>query len=390
MSVESMPTGAVRARAARQARVRRITAVLVCFTGLPTLLAILYYGTWASDQYLSVSAFKVESADDGGIAGMTSLLGALPVSGAGTDALVVRDYILSRDMMAHLSAEHGWQEHVADTSLDWWSRLAKGSGSEAVYEDYLNRVNVIHDSQSNLLTLEVRAYSAAKARAMAEAVLSASEGMVNQISERLRSDQIQFAQAEVDKAEARFAKARENVLTLQTEGAEFDPAASAAALMQVRTGLEVELAKLRAERDALAKDMRPDAPKMRALNQRVQSLAAQVAAQRRRLVQSGKSSGSSDARAPGLNHKIAKFERALIEKEFAQQALQSAVTSLEMARVEATRQHRYLVTIARPSEPDMPTHPRRAWGIFTVFILSLIATGIGTIVVAAIREHARL
>lgn len=382
MSTESIPTGAIRARAMRRTRARRLLLRLVLCVGLPTLVAAFYYGLWASNQYRSVSVFTVETADGQVATGFETLLGALPTSGATRDILVVRDYILSRDMLAHLSAEHGWLEHFRDPARDAWSRLSASATSEDIYEDYLDRVRVVHDTQSNTLTLQVRAYSAEKAQELARAILVASERMVNDLSNRVRTDQIRFAEEQVEKAEGRYAKARDAVLALQSQGAEINPLESATATMGIRAELEAELAKARAELDTARAVMRPDAPKVQELQARVRSLSRQVEAQRHRLVDSDDQNG--------LNEQISRFEPFMLEKEFAQRALQSATASLELARVEAARQHRYLVTVAAPSMPDHATHPRRFWGVLTVFVLSLLVTAIGGVVVASIREHAKL
>jgi capsular polysaccharide transport system permease protein len=382
MSTESIPTGAIRARAMRRTRARRLLLKLALCVGLPTLVAAFYYGAWASNQYQSVSVFTVESADGKVMTGFETLLGALPTSGATRDILVVRDYILSRDMLAHLISEHGWLEHFRDEQRDGWSRLSARASSEEIYDDYQGRVHVAHDTQSNTLSLEVRAYSAEKAQQLASAILLASEHMVNRLSERVRSDQIRFAEREVAKAEERYAKARDAVLALQSQGAEINPVESASALLGLRAELEAELAKARAELDTARAVMRPDAPKVMELQARVRSLSRQVEAQRDRLVD-GK-------HHDGLHQQISRFEPLMLEKEFAQHALQSTTASLELARVEAARQHRYLVTVAAPSLPDHATHPRRLWGVLTVFVLSLLVTAIGGIVIASIREHAKL
>lgn len=382
MSTESIPTGAIRARAMRRTRARLLLLKLVVCVGLPTLVAAFYYGAWASNQYQSVSVFTVETADGQVATGFETLLGALPTSGATRDILVVRDYILSRDMLGHLIAEHGWLEHFRDPQRDGWSRLSASASSEEIYDDYLDRVRVVHDTQSNTLSLEVRAYSAEKAQELANALLVASEHMVNRMSERVRMDQIRFGEREVAKAEQRYTKARDAVLALQSQGAEINPVESASAFMGIRAELETELAKARAELDTVRAVMRPDTPKVLELQERVRSLSRQVEIQRRRLVDTKDEDG--------LNQQISRFEPLMLEKEFAQRALHSTTASLELARVEAARQHRYLVTIAAPSLPNHATHPRRFWGVLTVFVLSLLVTAIGGVLIASVREHAKL
>ena len=92
----------------------------------------------------------------------------------------------------------------------------------------------------------------------------------------------------------------------------------------------------------------------------------------------------------GLSNSMAHFDAAMVEKEFAQSAYQSALTSLEMARSEASRQHRYLATIAKPSVPNAETHPKRVRGVVTVVLLSAMLLGIVMLLVEAVREHARI
>jgi capsule polysaccharide export protein KpsE/RkpR len=46
--------------------------------------------------------------------------------------------------------------------------------------------------------------------------------------------------------------------------------------------------------------------------------------------------------------------------------------------------------IARPSEPDEATHPRVWIAVLTVFVLSFALLGIGTLLLASVREHANL
>jgi capsule polysaccharide export protein KpsE/RkpR len=48
-----------------------------------------------------------------------------------------------------------------------------------------------------------------------------------------------------------------------------------------------------------------------------------------------------------------------------------------------------VVQVAQPSRPTESTYPRRAHGILTVFFVSLALFGIGSLLIAAIREHAQ-
>ena len=84
------------------------------------------------------------------------------------------------------------------------------------------------------------------------------------------------------------------------------------------------------------------------------------------------------------------LESALLEKAIAEKEYQAAVSSLSAAKMEAARQSRYLATIAAPSSPDSATHPKRVLGVVTVLFAALALFGIVSLLIAAVREHARV
>ncbi len=372
--------------AMRQLRRRRAWKLVLKFALgvlLPTALAGTYYWGFASDLYESTSMFTIQSADGRSGVALDSLLGAIPAtSPAARDTLAVRDHILSRDMLSKLDAAYGFSEHYQQENYDWLARLPKDASFEDAYDYYLSRLAVDYDSTSGVLTVKVKAFSPDAAVKFTDGVLHYSEEMVNQLSERSRRDQTKYALSELKQAEERLSEARQRVLALQGERAEFNPQQSAEEALSIRGQLKADLARVRAELSQARAYMAPTAPKVIALQQQAASLAAQVSNESRRLVNPGGERG--------LNESIASFEDAMIEKEFAQSAYQSALTSLEIARNEAVRQHRYLARIAQPSTPDEATYPRRFLGTLTVLILSLALVGISSLLLAAVREHAKI
>jgi capsular polysaccharide transport system permease protein len=186
----------------------------------------------------------------------------------------------------------------------------------------------------------------------------------------------------VKKAEQRLTAAREAVVVLQQKHEDFNPLQTATATMTVRMQLEGELAKARAELMQLKSYMNDAAPQVQAATEKVRSLSAQVAGESKRLVDPSK--------PKGLNTSLADFEGAMVEKEFAQKAYESAMATLELARADADRQHRYVAGIATPSLPDESTYPLRIRSVLTALVLTLLIWGVGTMLVATVREHARL
>lgn len=379
MSVANVGEKAATARDLRKRRQRRTVLRLGVGVVLPTLLAAVYYGLIAAPEFESISAFTVRSADGGGGMGLEFFIASVPGSSAGADAMLAQEYILSRDMLAKLESDNDFVAHYRDHG-DFASRLGSDADAEERFEYYSEHVSVEHDSTSGVITLAVRAYSAAKAAELNEAMLRAAEALVNELNERSRRDRIDLAQRQLAAEETRLVAARAALVAFQAEHDEINPLESAAAVLTVRSQLEGELASARAELIALRRTLQPNAPEVLSLRGRITALQAQVDSQTARL-----SNGET-----GFAATIAAFEPLMVEKEFAQQAYQSALAALEMARVEADRQNRYVVSVARPSVPDAPTHPDEVRGVLTVTVICFMLLGVGSLLLASVREHANL
>lgn len=369
------------ALAMRKKRSRRLLLRLAIFVILPTALSALYFGVLASNQYESITSFSVQSSDSRPMLGVEGLLAGLG-SGGRNDVLTVRDFVLSRDMLRRLDKEHAFIKHYKDPRQDWFSRLSPNAGFEAAYEYYSHKVYAEHDSASGSITIKVRAFDAASAQIFATSIVAYAEEMVNKLSERERRDRTAYAESDIKRAEARLSDARKRLVALQKEHSDFSPLQTATSTMEIRTKIEAELARARAELMQRKSYMQDDAPQVLAAEAVVNSLSAQVSNENRRLVDPRKEET--------LGSTLADFEAAMVEKEFSQKAYQSAMVNLEAARADADRQHRYLAVVAAPSSPDSSTYPHRGRSILTAFILSFLLMGVGSLVSAAIREHARL
>jgi len=365
----------------RKMRTRRIVTRLALAVGLPTLLAALWYGVFVTPRYQSVTTFTIQSADGAPIGGALQMLMSSVPGTAGRDVMLVQEYVRSRDMLRLLIAEHDYVAVYSTQDADFVSRLGSDDGFEAIYEYYLEHVSIDHDSASGVLTLRVQAFDNAAAHAIGQAILNASEQMVNRLSEAARTDRIQLSQAEMERAETRLSAARQQLRQLQAEHGDLNPRASAEAVLEIRSRIEGELAIARADLSTLRATSPRTSPEVTAARRRVSALQTQVDEQSARLT-----SGDDE----GISSELAAFEPVMIEKEFAQRAYESALTSLELARVDASRQHRYLVRISGPSRPDQPAFPNFWYSILTVLVISFSLLGVGTMLIASVREHANV
>ena len=368
----------------RRMRTKRIALRLFIAVGLPTLAAALWYGVFVTPRYESVTTFTIQSADGPRVSGALQMLMSNVGGSASRDVMLVQEFVRSRDMLHLLIDEHDYVAVYARQDADFVSRLGTDAGFEEVYGYYLEHVSVDHDSASGVLTLRVQAFDREAAQALGQAILDASEQMVNRLSESARSDRIELAQAELERTETRLARARQALLRLQAEHGDLNPRASAAAILEVRSRIEGELAIARANVSTLSATSPRTSPEVTAARRRVTALQRQVDEQNARLTTAG---GSDEE---GISADLAAFEPVVIEKEFAQRAYQSALTALELARVDASRQHRYLVRISGPSQPDEPAFPNFWYSVLTVLVLSFALLGVGTMLIASVREHANV
>jgi len=78
----------------------------------------------------------------------------------------------------------------------------------------------------------------------------------------------------------------------------------------------------------------------------------------------------------------------MLEREFSERALMTALGAVEMARIEAQRQHVYIERVAEPSRPDRPAYPLRVVWCLAILAISYMAFRIGKALVDDARRHA--
>jgi capsular polysaccharide transport system permease protein len=354
-------------------------ALFLTIVAAPTLLAAVYFGLIASDVYVSESRFVVRTTERQMPTGLGVLLQGAGISRSLDDTYSVHEYILSRDALQTLQGQLDVRKIYAREHIDVFSRFP-GLISDNSFEDFLEyyrrRVDVHLDSSSPISTLIVRAYTAEDARQLNDSLLVMSENLINKVNERARKDLIQFAAQEVAAAEERAREATLAVSAYRNRKAVVDPERQSGLQLQQVSKLQDELIGTRAQISQVSSISR-SSTQIPALEARARSLEAAIAAEMAKIT------GGRDS----LTSKAPDYDRYAIERAFAEKQLGAALASLEQARNEAQRKQLYLERIVQPNKPDVPIEPRRLRSVATAFILSLVAWGIMTILIAGVREH---
>ena len=346
---------------------------------LPTFLSVLYFGIFASDVYVSESQFVVRSPDKPSTSGLGILLKSSGFANAGDEIYAAQSYVLSRDALQALNKDQAFAKAYGASSisiLDRYNPTGMKSGFEDLYKYYENKVEVEHDTTSSIVTLKMRAYTSQDARRFNERLLQMAEATVNKLNTRGRQDLIRFAQAEVEEAQKKAQDAALALSAYRNQQGVVDPEKQATIQLQMISKLQDELIAARTQLLEL-RSLAPQNPQIGALETRVAGITAEIADQTS-LVAGGARSLSSQA---------AQYQRLLLDNQFAEKQLASAMVSLEDARNEARRKQAYVERIVEPNMPDDPLEPRRWRGIFSTLILGLVAWGILSMLLAGMLEH---
>lgn len=362
-------------------RLGRMNRLFVGTVIVPTALGTLYFGFIAQDVYVSESHIVVRSPQHQTVGGIGTLLQGTAFSQGSDDVYSVQDFLSSRDVLQRLEARFHLKRSFGAASIERLSRFPALDGDDSFeallryYHDHV--VSIDLDTTSSILTLTVRAFSAVEAYEINEALLEMSEDFVNKLNERARKDLIQFASVDVDIAER---SARTAVLALsdfRNAKSVFDPVKQSGLQLEQVGRLREQLIATRkeiADIDAVAKDN----PQIPLLQNRARVLEADIEAEMAKV--------AGDRHS--LSSKSAEYEGVVLERDFAVKRLEIALGSLAQARENAMKQQLYLERIAQPNRPDIAIEPRRIRDILATLFISLIAWGILSLLVTAVKEHA--
>jgi capsular polysaccharide transport system permease protein len=286
---------------------------------------------------------------------------------------------MSRDAVADLSAAHDRRAMLDRPGADFIARYPRPFESrsfESLYKNYKRFVTVGYDSQTGISTLRVKAFRAADAQEIADTLLMDGEALINRLNDRAMADAVTQAGRRVAEAREQSAEAETMLTAFRNHERVIDPDRASVVDLDLAGKLQGQISTLRAERAGLAASA-PESPQLPVLDRRIGAYEAQLEAERTR------GAGQADSLAP----KIGEYERLTLERDIAVKSLESAVASLEAARVEARSKQLYLERVVPPNIPDRAEQPRRLTSVLTVLISALVAYAIISLVSAGFREH---
>ena len=363
----------------RRRRLALLLVKLAFFVGLPTFLVGHYYYQTASDMYETKSEFVIQKSESTGGAGIGGLF-----SGTGfatsQDSITVQGYLTSREAMRRLNADHGFIAHFQNTEIDEIQRLAEDATEEDAYKLYKKRVTVGFDPTEGIIRLDVVAASAAQSTAFNNALISYAEERVDNLSQRVREDQMAGAFESFERAERDMFQAQSRVLELQQRRGVLSAEVEISAQMSLISSMELERETKSLDLAEIMANPRPNKTRASILTAEISRLDTRIAELRANMTESTDTTESL-ARITG--------ELRVAEADLAnrQLMLQTALQQMETARIEANRQVRYLSLGVAPIASDTATYPRRLENTILGFVIFLSLYILVSLTVSILREQ---
>ncbi len=348
------------------------------FVLLPFLLSSIYFGFIASDRYVGEAKVIVKQADSNNNSEFGIALLGVGMSSGKQDAQLVRQFVLSLDMLHQLDKSLSLREHYQSNDIDILSRLWQWESQEDFLEYYRKHVSVNYDELSGTLAIRAQAFTPEFAQQIVKALLAQSELYINQIGHQLATEQVNFVKNELDRATEHLRKSKQQILEFQEKYQLFSPEQESGAKLTMVNELEAQLTRNKTELNNLRSYMNETSADIVALNAKIDALETQLLIERSKLV-GDKSNNFSDVNA--------KHADLLLDLGFATDLYKGSLLSLEQARIEAYRKLKYLVVVDSPNLAEEAEFPKRLYNIMSTLVILSLLYGAMKIIWATIREH---
>jgi capsular polysaccharide transport system permease protein len=348
---------------------------------LPAAAAAAYYFLVAADQYVAEFRFGLRSAEP-----VRADPGALLQQGTaplqiGLDSYVVVQYIASRAIVDDLDKGLDLRGMFSVRAADWLARLHLPAPIEELVGYWRAQVDAFFDATNGTIVVRARAFTAHDALTLAQAILASSERLVNGLSARARRDALRNSEQEVQQAERRLTAALARLRDYRDKEGLIDPHKAADANAALSGRLRDDLVRAGTELSTLKQYMRDDAPALKILEARMETLKAQQSAVE------GEATDTETTRSQALSRKMGSYEELEGERRFAETAYQHALEALDRARINADRQQIYIADFVRPSLPEEALYPRRLRSLGIAFLIAFAIWAIGSLTIRSVRDH---
>ncbi|SFM07562.1 capsule biosynthesis protein [Methylobacterium pseudosasicola] len=346
---------------------------VLCFV-LPTLAGAVYFGLIASDRYVSEARFAIRPAlgtADKAAPDSVGTSSGVPSQMVAQDTLITNEYILSRPMLETLEAKLPIREWFSRDSIDYFSRFDPEKPIEKFLRYWKRRVSVDIESGSGIMSLTVEAFDPDESLAIAKAVMTEAERMVNDLSVKAREDAVAESTRELKLAEERMTKIRLAMRDLRNREGVLDAQKSNEANLKIVSELRAARINLAVQLAIGQRDLGPESRRIIDIKQQIKDLDDNIA----RIERQSASQDPEQKRL--LSDALTRFEALENDRKNAEKYYQQVLTAHERARIVAARQIEFFSPIVEPVKAESSVEPRR------ILMISLVTAGAAVLFAAS-------
>ncbi|MDR0239636.1 MAG: chain-length determining protein [Deltaproteobacteria bacterium] len=350
-------------------------------TLVASALLTMCYWLFASDRYVSEAVVLTQHTDKiGGPAfDISAFLGGAGGGPNRPDQLLLREHLLSVDMLQKLDAALDLRAHYSDTRRDIASRMwFRDASVEWFHRHYLSRTHADFDEFSGVLRIRAEAYDPQTARKIAGMLVAEGERYMNELSHSLARAQVAFLDTQVQAAYDMVLQASQILLDFQNQKGLASPQATVESIIAIIATLEGQRTQIQTQMEALPRTLTRDHSNIVMLRQALAAVERQITLERAKL--------ASTAGNP-LNSLVAEEQRLRLEVDFKKDVYKTALVALEKGRMDASRTIKLVSVLQAPILPEYPLEPRRIYGIATTLCIFLLIIGIVKLLEAVVLDH---
>lgn len=355
----------------RRKRIAALFLKLICFIAIPSLITGYYFFHIATPMYSSFTEFVIQKTNSSSLTdrGGGGLLSGTPLASS-QDSISVQGYLSSREAMLRLDKDIGFKQAFTGDDIDIIQRMSANVSNESAYKIYKKRIRIGFDPTEGIIKMEVITPSPELSYEFSQALISYAEQKVDQLTKRLRDDQMQGAREGYEKAETKYAEAQIRVIELQEQLGILSPESEISTKMGLIQKLEVEVRQKRLELIQFLDNPTPNQARVSALENAIRNREEMIAELRSELTEDSNATES-------LAKITAELQSAQAQQVIRQEMLTAALVQLETSRRDANRQTRYLSMSVSPTVSDKPSYPK---AFENTFLSVVVFTGIFLIV----------
>ena len=371
-----------RASASRPRRARRhwiLALSFILIVLLPTGTGVTYLYTQAADQFHSNAAFAVRSEET---TNPLDVLSAFTQTGASSapDSEVLYDYIRSQTLIEKIEETLNIRAIFNRAENDPLFTLGEDKSVEDLLSYWERMVLVSIDSNTGVLSIEVRAFYPDDARTLLTEIISKSSELVEELSRIARNDAMKYALEDLSLAEDRLKIMRLRFRDFRSEYQIIDPETNVESQIGVITQLQAILADTLIDFETVRSYSGEDDLRLASLQRRINAIRDQIEAEQQ--VMRGKGEN-----AKPLSEIFGEYEELLVDLEFSRNAYTATLAAEEQARFEARRKNRYLAVHIPPTLAQESIYPDRELLSLLILICSLATWGVLVMIYYNVRDR---